>query len=73
MMGLGPSLQKPETLAECLELAYSPAAYPANQQKQHLVFKRPTQKMAISDVKTTPLLGRVRLKKNIQIPKETCS
>ena len=27
MAGLGPSLQKPESLAECLELACSPAAH----------------------------------------------
>ena len=42
---------------------------PANGQQQHRVLKSPTQKTAISDMKTTPLLGKMRLKKNMQIPK----
>lgn len=58
MAGLGPSLQKPESLAECLELACSPAAHTSKPTEAAPGFQSLLRKRHISDVKTTPLLGR---------------
>ena len=41
MEGLGPSLQKPESPAECLELACSPAAHAGKPKEAALGFQEP--------------------------------